>query len=75
MSEKVNTVISRILRLDAEKIDYLLESLGKVAFYAQEKGDKELGKLVEKSVNTYQDKFLEKTKAGLADLRGLKERV
>ena len=74
MSEKANTVISRVIRLEAQKIDFLLEALGKVAFYAQQKHDKDLGKLIENSLDAYQDKFLEKTKANLADLRGLKNK-
>lgn len=73
MSEKVNDVISRVLQMAAQKIDFLLDSYGKIVFYAQEKKDMKLAKIVESTLDEYADKFQKKTADCLADLRGVRK--
>lgn len=70
MSERTE-VVGRIFKLDADKIDYLLQGYGKIVFYSQEIKDPQLAKIVEKILNEYEEKFKKKTLAHLQELRGL----
>lgn len=73
MKEKqVALAVSRMVRLDAEKIDFLLQGYGRLAFYAQEKNDITLGKLIENVLNQYTENFQHKTEMQVQELKGIK---
>lgn len=74
MNEKqVALAVGRIVKLDAEKIDFLLQGYGKLAFYAQEKNDTQLGKLIETLLNQYTENFQHKTEMQVQELKGIRK--